>query len=115
MAGLAAPGLRRRVRVIARVWRGRTRTADAGSYDHHYRVEVLSQLRRIPGFREARLLRRDLAGETEFMSVVLFEDLDAIRRFAGDDYETAVIADVARRVLLRFDDRVQHYDVAIET
>jgi heme-degrading monooxygenase HmoA len=75
---------------------------------------VLSDLRQVPGFRGARLLRRTVAGETEFVSLTLFDDLDAIRGFAGPDYETAVVAQEAREVLVRFDERVRHYEVAFE-
>jgi hypothetical protein len=39
---------------------------------------------------------------------------DAVRGFAGDDYEAAVVAEEARQVLIRFDDRVTHYDLAFE-
>jgi heme-degrading monooxygenase HmoA len=98
--------------VIARTWRGWTLTKDADEYDQHYRSVVLSTLRQIPGFRGARLLRRDAGDETEFVSVTFFDTLGAVRGFAGDDYETAVVAEEARRVLVRFDDRVLHYDVA---
>ena len=102
------------VGVIARVWRGWTRTADAHHYDEHYRDGVLPGLERIPGFRGARLLRRGVADETEFVSVTFFDDVDAIRAFAGPEFEVAVVAEEARRVLVRFDDRVVHYDVSAE-
>jgi heme-degrading monooxygenase HmoA len=100
--------------VIARMWRGWTRAADADRYDRHYREEVLPALGRLPGFRGARLLRRTVGEETEFVSLTFFDDLDAIRRFAGDDHETAVVAAAAREVLVRFDDRVRHYETAAE-
>jgi heme-degrading monooxygenase HmoA len=100
--------------VIARVWRGWTRPDNADMYDRHYRSEVLSTLREIPGFRGARLLRRTVADETEFVSVTFFDSHDAVRGFAGADYETAVVAEQARRVLVRFDARVLHYEVAFE-
>jgi hypothetical protein len=48
------------------------------------------------------------------VSLTLFEDLDAIRSFAGPDYETAVVAGEAREVLIRFDERVCHYETAFE-
>jgi heme-degrading monooxygenase HmoA len=100
--------------VIARVWRGWTRVQTADRYDQHYRSEVLSTLRQVRGFRGARLLRRDVDDETEFVSVTLFDDFDSIRAFAGDDYEVAVVAEEARMVLTRFDGHVAHYDVAFQ-
>lgn len=100
--------------MIARMWRGWTKAKDADEYDRHYRSEVLLALRQVPGFRGARLLRRDLDGETEFVSLVLFDDLDAVRAFAGEDHETPVIAAEARKVLVRFDTRVRHYDLVFE-
>lgn len=100
--------------MIARVWRGWTSAGNAHRYDEHYRNEVLPALRRIPGFRGARLFRRVAGEETEFVSVTFFDSLDAVRAFAGADHETAVIAQEARRVLVRFDERVAHYDVSAE-
>ena len=99
--------------MIARVWRGWTRTDQADLYEEHYHDEVLPTLRRVPGFCDARLLRREAGAETEFVSLVYLDDLDAVRAFAGDDYEAAVVADDARRVLVRFDEKVVHYDVAV--
>jgi heme-degrading monooxygenase HmoA len=101
--------------MIARLWRGWTRPADAGRYDRHYREEVLPTLRQLSGFRGARLLRRTAGDETEFVSLTFWDDVDAIRSFAGDDYETAVVADVARQVLIRFDDRVRHYESTVDS
>lgn len=100
--------------MIARTWRGWAAPADADRYDEHYREEVLTSLRGVPGFRGARLLRDDGETETEFVSITFFDDLDAVRRFAGEDYLTAVLADEARRVLSRFDTHVRVYEVAFE-
>jgi heme-degrading monooxygenase HmoA len=57
-------------------------------------------LGQVAGFRGARLLRRTIGAETEFVSLTFFEDLDAVRSFAGSDYETAVVAEEARKVLI---------------
>jgi heme-degrading monooxygenase HmoA len=100
--------------VITRMWRGWTRAAQAGRYVEHYRFEVVATLLQVPGFRGARLLRRTLGEETEFVSLTFFDDLDAVRGFAGADYETAVVAEDARKVLIRFDERVGHYETAFE-
>ena len=101
--------------VITRVWRGWAPADRAQAYERHYRSEVLSVLRGVRGFEGARLLQRTTGGETEFVSLTFFDDLDAVRAFAGPDYETAVVADEARQVLTRFDDHVSHYETAFET
>jgi heme-degrading monooxygenase HmoA len=100
--------------VITRMWRGWARPDQADRYEQHYRSEVMATLRQVPGFRGARLLRRTVGEETELVSLTLFDDLDAIRSFAGPDYETAVVAGEARKALIRFDERVYHYETAFE-
>jgi heme-degrading monooxygenase HmoA len=101
--------------VITRVWRGWAPADRAQEYERHYRGEVLPVLRGVAGFEGARLLRRTIGDETEFVSLTFFDGLDPVRAFAGPDYETAVVADEAREVLVRFDDHVGHYETAIET
>ena len=66
------------------------------------------------GFRGAELLRRDEGGEVVFTSIAWFTDLDAVRGFAGDDYDQAIVEDTARAALSRWDDRVTHHDVAVD-
>jgi heme-degrading monooxygenase HmoA len=100
--------------MIGRMWRGWAGSQGADRYDEHYHRDVMPELRQIPGFRGARLLRRTVGEETEFVSLTFFDDIDAIRAFAGDDYESAVVADEARQALTRFEARVLHYEVAFE-
>jgi heme-degrading monooxygenase HmoA len=101
--------------MIARVWRGWARPEDADAYEAHYRSEVMDHLQGVDGFVEARLLRRPVGDEVELVSLTFFDDLDAVRRFAGPGYETAVVADAAREVLVRFDETVTHHDVSFTT
>jgi len=74
------------------------------------RSEILPGIHRVPGFRGATLLRRQDGTEVEFVTITLFDDLDAVRRFGGDDYTRAVIAPGARPLLSRFDERSVHYE-----
>ena len=67
--------------------------------------------REIPGFHEIQVFRRELENEVEFITVMWFDSIDAVRAFAGEDYETAVVPEKARAVLARFDARSQHYEV----
>jgi heme-degrading monooxygenase HmoA len=100
--------------MIARIWRGWAPAERAGDYQRHYESEVSEHLRAVPGFRGAQLLRRDEDGEVAFTSVTWFTDLDAVRGFAGADYEQAVVAEAARTALSRWDERVSHHEVAVD-
>jgi heme-degrading monooxygenase HmoA len=68
----------------------------------------------IPGFRGIQLNRRDMGDEVEFLTIMSFDSLDAVREFAGEDYEAAFVPDKARAILSRFDQRAQHYEVRAE-
>jgi heme-degrading monooxygenase HmoA len=100
--------------VIARTWHGWAPKDTADDYERHYRTDVADHLRRVPGFRGARLLRMDDGDEVRFTSVALFDSLDAVRGFAGDQFDVAVLEDEARRVLSRWDERVEHHAVAVD-
>ena len=100
--------------MIARIWRGWAPQATADDYQRHYESEVSSHLRGVDGFRGARLLRKDDAQEVMFTSVTFFTSVDAVRCFAGEDYEQAVVEETARQALHRWDERVSHHQVAVD-
>jgi heme-degrading monooxygenase HmoA len=99
--------------MIARIWRGWAPQARADDYQRHYETEVREHLRTISGFRGAQLLRREAGGKVMFTSVAWFTSLDAVREFAGDDYEQAVVEEAARAVLSGWDELVSHHEVAL--
>ncbi|MDQ6880261.1 MAG: antibiotic biosynthesis monooxygenase [Candidatus Dormibacteraeota bacterium] len=99
--------------MIVRVWHGWASSADARAYEDHFKTEVLRHLKQIDGFRAAQLWRRGGQGEVEFVAVTSYESIDSVRAFAGSDYERAVVEPQARRVLLRFDERCKHYELAV--
>jgi heme-degrading monooxygenase HmoA len=101
--------------VIARVWRGWTKPENGDAYEALLRANVFPALTaQVPGFRGGYVTRRDAAaGEVEFLVMTLFDSLDAVRAFAGDDYEVPVIEPEAARLLSRTDDRAAHYEVVI--
>lgn len=100
--------------MIARIWHGWAPQERAADYQRHYESEVNDHLRAVSGFRGARLLRRDDGQKVMFTSITYFASMDAVRAFAGDDHERAVVEDAARRALSRWDDRVAHHDVAVD-
>ena len=76
---------------------------------------VFPSLKRLAGHRGAWLLRRQVDDQTEFLALTLWESLDSIRAFAGDDITTAIVEPEARAVLADFDDFAHHYEVAFKT
>jgi heme-degrading monooxygenase HmoA len=100
--------------MIARTWRGWASTATADDYQRHYETDVAEHLQRISGFCGARLLRRDAGDEVLFTSITYFASMDAVRAFAGDDPERAVVEDAASRALTRWDERVSHHNVVVD-
>jgi heme-degrading monooxygenase HmoA len=100
--------------VIARVWHGWTTPENADAYETLLRSEVLPGISRIDGARGAYVLRDPLEDEVEFVTITLWDSLEAVRAFAGDDYEIAVVPPPARRLLARFDERSRHYEAVIE-
>jgi heme-degrading monooxygenase HmoA len=100
--------------VIARLWHGWARGANAERYEALLRAEILPGIHRIEGFLGAYLLRRDADEEIEFVTVTLWQSLDAVRAFAGEDYEAAVVPPEARALLSRFDERSTHYETLVE-
>lgn len=100
--------------MIARLWRGVAVAGNADAYQRHATQTVFPSLRAISGHRGVFLLKRTVGGRTEFLALTLWDSLDAIRAFAGDDPETAVVEPEARAVLAEFDDFVRHYEVAYD-
>jgi heme-degrading monooxygenase HmoA len=101
--------------VIARVWRGWTATAeDADAYERLLGEEVLPALLHLEGFLGADVHRRADGDEVEFLVVTRFESLDAVRTFAGPEYETPVIEPAARRLLVRTEPQARHYETVVE-
>lgn len=102
--------------MIARIWHGWTTPENADMYETLLKEEIFVGIaqRNIAGFKHIRLLRRPSGDEVEFITMMLFESLEAVRVFAGEDYEVAVVPPAARAVLKRFDARSQHYEVRAE-
>jgi heme-degrading monooxygenase HmoA len=98
--------------VIARIWTARSTPALAPAYVRHFEEQVAPELRALGGYAGARVLVRTDAGQAHVMVITWWQSLDAIRAFAGDALETAVVHDRAAKLLTDFDRRVVHYDVA---
>ena len=102
--------------MISRIWHGWTTLGNADKYEALLKEEIFVgiQNRKIRGFNGIQLLRREVGQEIEFVTIMLFDSLDSIREFAGEDYEVAVVPKKARAVLSRFDERSQHFEIRVE-
>lgn len=97
--------------MIARIWRGAVRTGDADEYAAYIGETGLAEYARTDGNRGAWMLRRDVGELTEFVTFTLWESLEAVKAFAGEDYETAVYYPEDDRFLVERDHSCAHYQV----
>jgi hypothetical protein len=88
------------LQMITRLWRGWTASENADAYERFLLTELFPSMRGIPGFRDADVLRRNERDEVAFITLTRFDTLDAIRAFAGEDYETPVLEPTAPRAAL---------------
>jgi len=102
--------------MITRLWHGYTTPANADAYEDLLRHEIFAWIagKNIPGYRGIQLYRRSLDDEVEFITLMWFDSLDAVRAFAGEDYEAAVVLPQAQALLAHYDARSQHYEVRVD-
>ena len=98
---------------VKRIWHGWTTGENADTYEKLLREEVSVGIEamKIAGLRRFEMMRRPHADEVEFVTIMEFDDVDAVKAFVGEDYEGCYVPDAARKVLKRFDERSQHYDL----
>jgi len=99
--------------MILRMWHGWTTPENADAYENLLKTQIFSGIaaKGVEGYRGIRLLRRTQGEEVEFITMMEFDSWEAVRQFAGEDYERAYVPSKAREVLARFDERSQHYEI----
>jgi heme-degrading monooxygenase HmoA len=100
--------------MIVRVWKARATFENAPAYREHLRTHVFPTLQSLSGFISADLMERPDDDDVELVFTSRWQSLKAVREFAGDAYEKAVVAPGARAVLAAFDEDVAHYEVTAE-
>ncbi|HYI83290.1 MAG TPA: hypothetical protein VEX11_08800 [Acetobacteraceae bacterium] len=102
--------------MISRLWHGWTTPENADSYEALIRSTIFPGImgRKLAGLQRIELLRRPLGAEVEFVTIMRFASWDAVKAFAGPDWEVSVVPQAARAVLARFDDKAQHYEMRVE-
>lgn len=97
--------------MIARVWHGSTKPENADAYESELKPELLPGISKVPGFRGSYFLRRTVGDEVEFVTILLWESLDALKTFAGPEYERSIIPEERRQYLSKHDEFAAHYEV----
>ncbi len=99
--------------MISRIWHGYTTKENADAYERLFQKEIFVGIanRNIEGYKGIQLLRRELPDGTEFITIMWFDSVDSVRKFAGDDYEKAIVPEAAQKVLTHYDKRSAHYFV----
>jgi heme-degrading monooxygenase HmoA len=99
--------------MISRIWHGWASQENADNYEFLLRDEIFTWIsnQNISGYRGIHLLRRSLKTEVEFITIMWFDSYEAVKEFAGEGYEKAVVPPKARKLLSRFDSHSQHYEV----
>lgn len=101
--------------MISRHWTGLVKKGREDEYLAHLKNETFKRLYQIEGFVNASILKRELTEGTEFLIITKWDSLEAIKQFAGENYETAVVPKIAQEMMRRFDKLVKHYEVNFET
>jgi heme-degrading monooxygenase HmoA len=98
--------------MISRHWRGVVKTEESDDYISHLLKNTFPQLAHIPGFVSASILRRSTARGVEFVILTTWHSMEAIRQFAGEPADVAVVPPVAQAMMVEYDKKVAHYEIA---
>jgi len=101
---------------VKRIWHGWTEPANADTYERLLHDEVFPgiEAKKIPGYRRIELLRRDLGDEVEFITIMTFDTIQNVIDFQGEDYQRCYVPDAAQKVLKRWNQISDHFEVRSE-
>lgn len=100
--------------MICRMWKGFTTPANAPAYERYLREELFPRLQATiadKGYLGFHILRRDVGEEIEFMTLVWFTSLEAIKAFSGEGFERAVLTDTAKSLVAHWEEFATHHEL----
>jgi heme-degrading monooxygenase HmoA len=102
--------------MIGRVWHGWASVENADACEALLKSEMLpgSVARTVSGFERVELSRSNFRDEVEFMVITWFSSWEAIKAFAGEEFEIARVPANVRTLLSRLDERSQHYEIRMQ-
>ncbi len=97
--------------MIARIWHGYTTPENADGYEAMLKPELLPGISKVPGYRGGYVLRRPLDGEVEFITIMIWESIEALKAVAGPNYTVSIIPADRLKYLARHDSHATHYEI----
>jgi heme-degrading monooxygenase HmoA len=97
------------------MWSGTALPGNADAYVRHLQEQTFPLLAALPGYRGASVLRRDARNRVVLTVITLWDSVDAIARFSGGDPELAVVPPEAKALLVEYDTRAVHWEIAYST
>ena len=97
--------------MISRHWTGLAQKGRALEYVDHLKKDTFEQIKKIRGFAGAQILKNEIAKGTEFLIITVWDNLEAIKQFAGEDFETAVVPKVVQEIMIKYDQKVKHFEI----
>lgn len=97
--------------MIARIWHGITQAKDYEAYAAFMKAKAIPDYEKTAGFIKLTFLRRIEGNIAHFKLITYWESIDAIKNFAGDDYEIAKYYPQDKNYLLEFEKKVTHFEV----
>lgn len=99
--------------MITRNWTGVVKPERAEDYLTHLQNDTLKKLSAIKGFVNASILQRVVTDGIEFLVVTYWESMEAIRQFAGETADIAVVPPIVQEMMVRYDPVVRHYEEVV--
>lgn len=99
--------------MIARIWRCTVHRENLPKYLEHFQQSAYADVKKLKGFKKVKILKRDVDDSVELTVISFWESLEAIRSFAGENIEMAVVDPASRAILLTFETTVTHHEVVL--
>jgi len=99
--------------MISRHWTGVVKKERANDYILHLQNDTFKKIKILPGFISANILKRELEDGIEFLIITTWENIEAIKQFAGENYQVAVVPQIAKEMMIRFDSEAKHYEIKL--
>ena len=97
--------------MIARVWHGKTDKSNFDAYSEFLRKTAIPDYKKARGIQGMSFLRNVIGAEAHFTLITYWQNMEAIRAFAGEEVDKAKYYPEDKNFLLEFEEKVQHYEV----